>query len=293
MPSLSFDPVAHIYDATRGYPEQVAQQIAQAIDTAAYANLNTRFLELGIGTGRIAFPIATLGRNYTGVDISERMVERLEAKLRNSNWREEISPWGTLPDEVGTQHHTVRRFTLSERQASMRLVMADITTLPFKSATFDVVVAVHVLHLVENWQQAVEEVLRVLRPGGVFLQCWDGGGSSDVQNINSEWQKILQELGVHNKRPGASSHQQVDEFLQQRGLQVEEIHALTWESTITPRIVLENIVQRHWSSTWVISDTIFPIATDRLLRWANDYYGAGIDTVRKQERRFMINRTQV
>ena len=293
MSSLSFDPVAPNYDATRGYPEQVAQQIAQAIDAAAYANVNSRFLELGIGTGRIAFPIAAIGRNYTGVDISERMVERLETKLRDSNWREEALPWGALPDEDSAQTYIVQRFTLSAKQASMRLVIADITTLPFKSAAFDVVVAVHVLHLVDNWQQAVEEVLRVLRPGGIFLQCWDAGGSSDVQNISSEWQKILQELGVYNKRPGASSHTQVDEFLQQKGLQIEEIHTLTWESTITPRLVLENIVQRHWSSTWAIPNTVFPIAAERLLQWADDYYGAGIDTVRKQERHFMINWTQV
>ena len=293
MSSVSFDPVAHIYDATRGYPEQVAQQIAQAIDAATYANVNTRFLELGIGTGRIALPIALLGRNYTGVDISEGMVERLEAKLRDSSWREEVLPWGTLPDEDSAQEYTVQRFTLSEKPASMRLVMADITALPFKSAAFDIVIVVHVLHLVENWQQAIEEALRVLRPGGIFLQCWDSFGASDVQNIGSEWQKILQEFGTVNKRPGVSSYQQVDEFLRQRGLQIEQIHALTWERTITPRLVLEDIVQRHWSSTWAIPDAIFPIASARLLQWADDYYGAGIDTVRKQERHFMINRARV
>jgi hypothetical protein len=36
MSSLSFDRVAHLYDATRGYPEVVAQQIVQAIDHAAF-----------------------------------------------------------------------------------------------------------------------------------------------------------------------------------------------------------------------------------------------------------------
>src|SRR6266571_3027374 len=60
MPSLSFDPVAHIYDATRGYPVEVAQSIAQAIETTAAATPATSFLEVGIGTGRIAFPLAAL-----------------------------------------------------------------------------------------------------------------------------------------------------------------------------------------------------------------------------------------
>jgi hypothetical protein len=29
MTSVSFDPVAHLYDATRGYPEEVTRQIIQ------------------------------------------------------------------------------------------------------------------------------------------------------------------------------------------------------------------------------------------------------------------------
>jgi ubiquinone/menaquinone biosynthesis C-methylase UbiE len=60
MTSLSFDPVAQVYDATRGYPEQVARRI----DQAAKGNVQTRFLEVGIGTGRIALPLAERGRLY-------------------------------------------------------------------------------------------------------------------------------------------------------------------------------------------------------------------------------------
>src|SRR5258708_37598047 len=153
MPSLSFDPVAHVYDATRGYPTGVAQQIAQYIAGTVQATPHTKFLEVGIGTGRIAFPLAARGHMYTGVDISERMVEQLEAKLADHRWQEQVQPWGSLPDENTSAAPLVRRFMQGEQRASMRLVMAGMTALPFHSASFDLAISVHVLHLVGVWQE--------------------------------------------------------------------------------------------------------------------------------------------
>src|SRR5258708_27111957 len=143
MPSLSFDPVAHIYDATRGYPAEVAQSIAQAIETTTGATPATTFLEVGIGTGRIAIPLASLGHTYSGVDISEKMVEQLETKLGEHGWQEYQQPWGSMPDEDSAKSPVVRRFSDAQQQALMRLVIADMTALPFRGGSFDVVVAVH------------------------------------------------------------------------------------------------------------------------------------------------------
>jgi len=42
---------------------------------------DTRFLEIGVGTGRIALPLALLGFSVTGIDISEGMMERLREKI--------------------------------------------------------------------------------------------------------------------------------------------------------------------------------------------------------------------
>src|SRR5690349_237333 len=113
MSSVSFDPVAHIYDATRGYSEDVARRIALAIDGSVQARTQTAFLELGVGTGRIALPLASLGRTYTGVDISERMLTQLETKLRQADWKEHCSdvlPWGSLLDEDAAYAPVVSRF---------------------------------------------------------------------------------------------------------------------------------------------------------------------------------------
>ena len=65
----------------------------------------------------------------------------------------------------------------------MRVVLADMTTVPFADASFDVVIAMHVFHLVDGWQQAVHEVLRVLRPGGIFLHFWDEREPSLLESV--------------------------------------------------------------------------------------------------------------
>ncbi len=293
MPSLSFDQVAHAYDATRGYPYYVAQQIAYAIENAADATTQTKFLEVGIGTGRIALPLASLGHIYTGVDISEKMVEQLEVKLRLSNWQEQQQSWGSLPDEDPKHVSIVRRFIRPEQRASMRLVMSDMTKLPFYNASFDVAVAVHVFHLVDGWQHAVQEVLRVLRSGGLLLHCWDEHGKLDVQDISEEWYRTVQKLGGESRRPGASSVHFVTEWLRERGLQSEKLRAFTWERLITPRQIVENITQRLWSNTWSVPDNIFVPAAEHLIQWTDERYGADMDTARKQECRFIISRTRV
>ena len=45
---------------------------------------------------------------------------------------------------------------------------ADIHQIPFEADTFDIVIANHMLYHVENLDQALSEVKRVLKPGGMF-----------------------------------------------------------------------------------------------------------------------------
>ncbi len=292
MPSLSFDPFAHIYDETRGYPEAVARQIAQAIDQVADATDRTTYLEVGVGTGRIALPLTNLGRTYTGVDISQKMVDRLKEKLQNSNWHEQPQPWGTQPDEDAAHAIPVSRYTREQPPASLRIAMCDITDLPFREHSFDVAISVHVFHLVDGWQRAVQEVLRVMRPGGLLLHCGDDHGPSEVQPIQEQWHKIIDELGFDPRRPGAPSHQIVTRYLQQR-FETQQIHALTWQRQLTPRQVLRDIELRHFSGTWVIPEPIFAQAIPRLRAWVAEHYGTRMDTPYEQESRFVINKTRM
>jgi len=293
MPSISFDRVAHAYDATRGYPPGVDQQIAKAIADTVNATSETTFLEVGVGTGRIAFPLASLGHNYTGVDISENMVKQFATKLLQNGWQEYQQAWGSLPDEKDVCAHPVSRFRNGAKRASMRLILSDMTALPFRDVSFDVVLAVHVFHLVDGWQQAVREALRVLRPGGAFLHCWDDFARIEKWPVGETWGKIVHDLGGEVKRPGTSARSEVTAWLKEQGLQPQEIPVVEWEATQTPREAVEQVSRRLWSSTWVVPDDIFAASIVRLESWAKDYFGDDMDTPFKGTRQFVICKTEV
>ncbi|HLZ61943.1 MAG TPA: class I SAM-dependent methyltransferase [Ktedonosporobacter sp.] len=296
MSSVSFDPVSHKYDATRGYPEKVGRQLAQRIDQGAGGNTQSRFLEVGVGTGRIAVPLAELGRQYTGIDISEKMLSRMEEKLYAKHWREVPLAWGSVLDEDVARKLDVRRFVQEGKPGAMRLVVSDMTALPFHDQSFDAVIAVHVFHLVSDWQKALKEVLRVLRPGGVLMRCWDDNWEDlwkpGPNDIRGQWSKIVQELGGSTTYPGVGE-QVVAAWLQQQGFETEQVGVVTWEREITARAIYEGVEQRLWTTTLLVPDDIFAASLERLRQWVEKQYGTSIDDVYVQQQRIVISRTQV
>src|SRR5690242_11658674 len=136
--SVSFDRAVDYYDQTRGFPPGVETQAAAAIARAGGLNGSEKVIEIGVGTGRIALPVAPYVNHYVGIDISIPMMKRL------------LSKRGTEPVSV------------TEGSA---------THLPFPDATFDAAVAVHIFHLIPDWQQALAELKRVLKPDGRLIHC--------------------------------------------------------------------------------------------------------------------------
>ena len=68
--------IAEVYDGNRSMPQNAEAAAEFLADLAG----NRRALELGIGTGRIAIPLAARGVRVSGIDSSEKMVAKLRAK---------------------------------------------------------------------------------------------------------------------------------------------------------------------------------------------------------------------
>lgn len=75
-PAAYGDRMAEVYDEWFGTPADAEETVAFLSDLAGRG----RVLELGIGTGRIALPLAGKGIEVHGIDASEAMVEKLRAK---------------------------------------------------------------------------------------------------------------------------------------------------------------------------------------------------------------------
>src|ERR1700737_1898342 len=69
--------------------------VALAVDLLAELAGSGRALELGIGTGRIALPLAQRGVRVHGIDLSDAMVARLRAKRGGGDIRVTIGDFAT------------------------------------------------------------------------------------------------------------------------------------------------------------------------------------------------------
>lgn len=181
--SIVFDHAAGFYDETRGYPPGIAEQVAQAVTEVGQLNDTTRLLEIGIGTGRVALPVAKHSGAYVvGVDLSLEMMQKLHDKRT------------------------------TERIDSVR---GDVMQLPIGDASVDHAMAAHIFHLIPDWRAALDETRRVLRPGGVLLLVYVNitpniltvGYSAGTQNSNFvgfSGTRFIEEAGWTVARPAAT-----------------------------------------------------------------------------------------
>jgi ubiquinone/menaquinone biosynthesis C-methylase UbiE len=264
--AVSFDREASRYDATRGYPPEVAEAIGRALYELAGGQPGLRLLEIGVGTGRIAIPLARAGADVTGIDVSPRMLAELRAK------------WAALRAEEGTA-----------AGGALEVEEGNITALPAATSTFDAVVAVHILHLVAEWRRALDEALRVLRPTGALLLGQDRRPDAIGTEIQRRWEANVRELGYDPRRPGAQFDVVVDD-LRARGLTVDISVPVTWTERRTPRSHLAQLAARSSSSTWAVPDEIFVESIARLEAWAEERFGAGLDDEVEERAEFHVAR---
>ena len=241
MTTFSFDRAAGYYDETRALPIEVSAQVGQV--AAEIAGPGASVLEIGIGTGRIAKPLLAAGLRVSGVDLSRGMMRRLVEML---------------PPGLPAPH----------------LQEADARHLPLRSAAFDAVVAVHVFHLINDWRAALNETIRVLKPGGALLIGYnEPDRSSEARRIRREWKSIVNAMGVEGGGPGGSELDHVRAALIEGGATQAERIAATWESRGAVGSEIDYIEQKLWSATWHVPADILQASVCQLRTWATRQYG--------------------
>ncbi len=213
----------------------MAQLIA---NVAAEIGQHTSCLEIGVGTGRFALPLARAGVRMSGVDISRDMLERL---VENSN--------GTTVD----------------------VCLADATMLPFADHTFDSAIAVHVLHLIPRWQNAVDQLLRVVKPGGKFLA--ERGGRTEGDWWHELRRRFLAEAGDPPWPPGLDRVEQLDEVMRARGAAIRFLPELVDVGKPTANDLLAALEAGIWSACWSLDEATRRRSAAVVRAWAEQNLG--------------------
>jgi SAM-dependent methyltransferase len=238
--SVSFDDAADVYDATRGLePHIVAKQTEALLDVLRERGID-RLLEIGVGTGRITRPVMQRGVRVSGIDISPRMMARL---------REQLDAEHLAPD----------------------LLLGDATRLPLRDASFRAVLMVHVLHLVSDWQRTLDEMRRVLAPGGVFLH------DRTRYDEDNPWrpamdkrEQLLEDFGIAvRRRPKV---EEIEGALKAMGgsLRIVSYHR-EQELNVASHLV-DRLRRRTDSWTWEIPDNVHPAFLAQYESWCREHY---------------------
>jgi SAM-dependent methyltransferase len=195
-------------------------------------------LEIGIGTGRIALPLTQAGVSIVGVDISLEMLRRLVAN-------------------AGASH--------------LPVAVADATRLPFADHIFGAAIASHVFHLIPEWKTAVDELFRVLHPGGILLAS-RGGRSLDG------WERQVSrhffvEAGDPPWPPGVDRIQELDDHMRSCGASIRPLQPMSVESTYSIGAMLANLEAGYWSGCWSLDEPTRRRAAAATRDWAREEIG--------------------
>jgi ubiquinone/menaquinone biosynthesis C-methylase UbiE len=107
--------------------------------TREYFRPDMEVLEFGCGTGSTAIAHAPYVKHIQAIDISSKMIEIAQGKADAKNI-----------ENVSFRHSAIDEFNVSDQ-------------------TLDAVLGLSILHLLDNRDEAVARVHKMLKPGGIFV----------------------------------------------------------------------------------------------------------------------------
>ena len=134
-----WDKTASKYDQIEMKDEQTYNQIIRR--TKTHLNISDIFMDYGCGTGLISNEIAQYVKGIHAIDISTNMIAISEKKAKERNIT-----------NINYTHSTI----FDER---------------YKKGSFDVILAFHVLHLLEDEHIVLQRMNELLKPGGLLISA--------------------------------------------------------------------------------------------------------------------------
>lgn len=233
--SVSFDRAADYYDQTRSLPDRLMQRLVAML--VAELPRDGRCLEIGVGTGRIALPLIERGIKVVGVDISVEMLRRYVEKA----------------------------------PPNIEVAVADATHLPFADRTFTSAIASHVLHLIPGWETALDELVRVLAPGGVLLASRNADPAAEWQNLVRR--RFYEEAGDPPWPPGMNRIDELDLEMSARRATIRKLDDVHNDKWLSIADVLDLLEKGVYAACWSIDQQTRSRAAAATKQWASRELG--------------------
>jgi ubiquinone/menaquinone biosynthesis C-methylase UbiE len=180
------------FDADFGHSIRTAGERAawdRILDLVAGGRGTLDALDVGCGTGFLSLELAGRGHHVTGIDFAPQMLEEARKKAATQG-------------------------------VAVRFEEGDAEQLRFPAGSFDLVMTRHVLWTLPHPEQAVEEWIRVLRPGGRLAAMDSQFDPSVLERGPQNARSSAEYAGIGDRLPflGGRPQTEIEALLRAHGL---------------------------------------------------------------------------
>jgi len=241
-----YNNIANIYDQTRWLTKPIAEEVADLILGLVSATPETSFLEPGVGTGLNVLPLVERGYSVTGIDISQEMLDQFRKKINGT-------------------------------PSNLQLIHAEASQLPFPDHSFDVVITVHMLHTVSDWREFLNDIRRVLKPRGFYLNCqWITPPAR--QEFERHFRAILAKYETPKQEVNCVEITElgidVEGYFRNQGVESDYRIAKEWTVSNTVNELLNCFRARAYGLCWRVSNEIFQNIMNEFEEFCVNHYGS-------------------
>ena len=203
MPSIDQDPVkqqvaAHWGRRAAGFDADFGHSIRTTAERAAWDRIldlvvggrgSLDALDVGCGTGFLSLELAGRGHRVSGIDFAPQMLAEARKKA-------------------------------AAQGVAVRFEEGDAEQLPFAEGSFDLVMTRHVLWTLPHPEQAIDEWIRVLRPGGRLAAMDSQFDPSVLERSPQNARSSAEYAGIGDRLPflGGRPQSEIEALLRAHGL---------------------------------------------------------------------------
>lgn len=153
-------------------------------------------LEVGIGSGRVSFPLIKKGYSLvTGLDLSKQMLK-------------------------------IARQKMSAYKQKFNLLQGDAENLPFRNNIFDAIICVSTFHYFTSPERSLTELCRVLKKSGFFVY---GDVTMHEQDTNGFLDRLEKTISYAHARYYKPS--EIEKLLEKFGISVNTIEVIPYRKS--------------------------------------------------------------
>ncbi len=233
-----FSPIASRYDETRELPKALLRTCYQRLIQHGLLPESGIILDAGCGTGQVSLPLAEMGYEIRGYDVSPEMLAIARSKC-HPRWQ-------------------------------VRYAAADVRCLPEEDDSVDAIVVSKLFQHVSNWQGAARELLRVLRPGRCLLHINETGAFGN--SVRKFFAKRADALGFTDRYVGLRNRSELAAYVLAQGCEwlPYDVTDLKWEKRITYGDAFGHLSERLHAEFWYLpADTYAHMLADTA-RWIEE-----------------------